>query len=61
METITEYQIWEAAVTGHISKLRYISYGDASGIVEAHEFEMAQCWIRDISAKETALIIINKK
>lgn len=54
------YDQWEAAIANAISNLLGCDYGDASGIIEANPFIMAQSWAMGLTADQTANKIVNK-
>ena len=58
---MNDYNQWETDIANAISNLLDCDYGDASGIIEAHPFEMAQAWTMDLNAQDTANKVINAK
>ena len=50
----TTYADWERDVTYQLELIAGVTTSDAQAIIEAHEFEMAQCWAKDMTAEETA-------
>lgn len=55
---MSEYLSWEAGIIDEIAATLEVTYSDATGIVEAQPFYMAQSWSKGMDAKATAHKII---
>lgn len=55
---LSEHTRWEGDVIDAVADKLEITYSDATGVVLAQPFYMAQAWSKGLDAKETAQKII---
>lgn len=56
---MTQRNKWEEQITEILAEKMDVDFSDASGIVEAQPFIMAQSWTLGLSAADTAEKIMN--
>lgn len=56
---MSEHSSWEGDVINAVANALEISYSDASGVVEAQPFYMAQSWSKGLDAQATAQKILS--
>lgn len=59
-KSLSEHASWEEEVINAVARDLMITYSDATGIVEAQPFYMAQSWSKGLDAQDTAQKIIDE-